>query len=134
MPAFRLSNPPGLYDPSPNAYSHVAVVDPGTRLVMLSGQVGGTPDGPLAPSFEAQARQVFANILIALESAGARVEDVVKLTILIVDHDMDRLKAYHAAQVEAFGGHHPVGTLIPVAGLALPGVLIEVEATAAIPA
>jgi enamine deaminase RidA (YjgF/YER057c/UK114 family) len=129
-----LSTPAGLYDPSANAYSHVAVTAPGARLVMIAGQGGHTPDGPASASFEEQARQVFANIKIALDSVGARVEDVARLTILIVGYDKERLAAYHAAQVEAFGDHHPAGTLIPVAQLALPGMLLEVEATAVLPA
>ena len=93
MPAFTLSNPPGLYDPTPHDYSQVAVVEAGTKLIMISGQGGDTPDGPPPPSFEDQARQAFKNIRIALESVGARVEDVAKLTILIVDYDADRLAA-----------------------------------------
>jgi enamine deaminase RidA (YjgF/YER057c/UK114 family) len=137
MPAARrsvtLSNPRGLYDPRANAYSHVAVLAPGARLVMISGQGGHTPDASAEASFEEQARQVFANIRIALDSVGARVEDVARLTILIVGYSKERLAAYHAAQVEAFGDHHPTGTLIPVAQLALPGMLLEVEATAVLP-
>jgi enamine deaminase RidA (YjgF/YER057c/UK114 family) len=131
--ALALSNPVGLYDPTVNAYTHVAVVAPGSRLVLLSGQGGYTPDGPPTQPFEDQARQVFKNIAIALDSVGARVEDVVKLTILIVGYDRERLAAYHAAQIEAFGDHYPTGTLIPVPALAMPGMLLEVEATAVLP-
>jgi hypothetical protein len=36
--AFQLNNPAGLYDPAPNAYSHVARLEPGVRLVCLAGQ------------------------------------------------------------------------------------------------
>lgn len=134
MSAFTLSNPSGLYDPSVNAYTHVSVVAPGSRLVLISGQGGYTPDGPPTQTFEVQAKQVFKNIKIALQSVGAKVEDVVKLTILIVGYDQARLAAYHAAQIEAFGDHYPTGTLIPVPALAMPGMLLEVEATAVIPA
>ena len=130
MPAVRFSNPPGLYDPTPHDYSQVAVVEAGTKLIFISGQGGDTPDGPLPPGFDDQARQALKNIVIALESVGAGVEDIVKITILIVDYDADRLAAYHAAQREVFGEHRPVGTLIPVPALALPGMLVEVEATA----
>ena len=38
--AFQLNNPAGLYDPAPNAYSHVARLEPGVRLVCLAGQGG----------------------------------------------------------------------------------------------
>jgi monoamine oxidase len=44
---------------------------------------------------------------------------------------MDRMKAYHAAQLEALGEHRPAATLIPLEKLASPEMLIEIEATAA---
>jgi enamine deaminase RidA (YjgF/YER057c/UK114 family) len=46
-----LSNPPGLYDPSANGYSHVAQVAADTRLVFIAGQGGETADGQLSADF-----------------------------------------------------------------------------------
>ncbi len=51
MPStFRLSNPRGLYDPSANAYSHVAEVSPGAMLLYIAGQGGRTSRGGFQPT------------------------------------------------------------------------------------
>jgi len=126
----KLLNPAGLYDPSPNAYSQLAIVPAGRRLVFISGQGGDNPDGSFSPDFATQAASAFRNVGIAVEAAGAKLTDVAKITVLVVDHDMQRLKLMQAAQRNLFGAHHPAATLIPVPCLALPDMLIEVEAVA----
>jgi enamine deaminase RidA (YjgF/YER057c/UK114 family) len=130
----KLLNPAGLYDSSPNAYSQLAIVPPGRRLVFISGQGGDNPDGSFAPDFATQAASAFGNLGIAVEAAGASLTDVAKITVLIVDHDMEKLRQMQAAQRGLFGEHYPAATLIPVPCLALPDMLIEVEAVAAPPA
>jgi enamine deaminase RidA (YjgF/YER057c/UK114 family) len=128
----KLLNPATLYDPSPNAYSQIAVVPHGRQLVYISGQGGDNPDGGFSPDFRVQAEFAFRNIGLALDAVGASPADVAKITVLIVDHDMEKLGIMQAAQRVLFGTHHPAATLIPVPCLALPGMLIEVEAIAAV--
>jgi len=70
-PKPALINSPGLYDPAPNGYSHVALVPGGTRLAFIAGQGGETEDGRLSEDFREQVRQAMANLLIAIEAAGA---------------------------------------------------------------
>lgn len=72
-PMLTLSNPPGLYDPSANGYSHVAQVAAGARLVFIAGQGGETADGQLSADFTDQVRQALANLQVALHSVGAEV-------------------------------------------------------------
>lgn len=69
--AFQLGNPEGLYDPSGNAYSHVAEVRAGSRLLFIAGQGGEDSNGQLSPLFAEQARQALANVELALASRGA---------------------------------------------------------------
>jgi enamine deaminase RidA (YjgF/YER057c/UK114 family) len=70
----------------------------------------------------------------AARSAGASPSDVVKLTVLIVDHSEARLHTFGAELAAAFGSEHrPTCTLIPVPRLALDGMLFEIEALAAVP-
>lgn len=130
----QLMNPAGLYDSSPNAYSQLAIVPAGRRLVFISGQGGDNPDGSFSPDFATQAASAFRNVGIAVEAAGAKLTDVARITVLVVDHDMERLKLMQAAQRVLFGAHYPAATLIPVPCLALPDMLIEVEAVVAPPA
>ncbi|MFJ2983403.1 MULTISPECIES: RidA family protein [unclassified Pseudomonas] len=131
--AFQLSNPQGLYDPSGNAYSHVADVHAGSRLLFVAGQGGENAAGQVSPLFAEQARQALANVETALASKGARLDQVCKLTLLIVDHSEERLRQWVAEADRAWGKHmKPACTLIPVPRLALDGMLVEIEAVAAI--
>lgn len=130
-----LINPPGLYDPTPNGYSHVATVAAGARLVLLAGQGGENEAGELSPDFGTQVRQAFANLLTALAAAGAGPADIARLTVLIVDHTEARLHVLGEELERALGsGQKPACTLIPVPRLALDGMLFEVEATAVLAA
>jgi len=130
----KLLNPAGLYDSSPNAYSQVAIVPAGMRLAYVSGQGGDSPDGSFSADFAEQAASAFRNVGLALAALGAAPPDVAKITVLIVDHDMEKLRIMQAAQRVLLGAHHPAATLIPVPCLALPQMLIEVEAIVALPA
>jgi len=129
----RFMNPPTLYDPAPNGYSHVAVIGAGRPLVLVSGQGGESADGYLSPNFSVQVRQGFANLRDALASAGAGGSDIAKLTVLIVDHDEEKLAVFGRELAFAFGETvRPTCTLVPVPRLALDGMLFEIEATAVI--
>ena len=130
---FQLSNPEGLYDPSGNAYSHVAEVRADSRLLFLAGQGAEDSDGQLSPLFAEQARQALANLELALASKGASLAQVFKLTLLIVEHSDARLRQWVAEADRAWGPHmKPTCTLIPVPRLALDGMLVEIEAVAAL--
>jgi enamine deaminase RidA (YjgF/YER057c/UK114 family) len=131
--SMKLLNPPALYDSSPNAYSQLAIVPAGARLVFVSGQGGDNPDGSFADDFRAQAASAFRNLGLAIEAAGAQLTHAAKITVMIVGHDLDKLAIMQDAQRALFGAHHPAATLIPVPALALPGMQIEVEAVLAVP-
>ena len=131
--AFQLSNPEGLYDPSGNAYSHVAEVRADSRLLFIAGQGGEDSQGQLSPVFADQARQALANLERALASKGVSLAQVFKLTLLIVEHSEARLHQWVAEADRAWGAHmKPTCTLIPVPRLALDGMLVEIEAVAAV--
>lgn len=133
--ALILMNPAGLYDPAPNGYSHVALIAAGARLVYIAGQGGETESGALAPDFRLQVRQALRNLATALAASGARVTDIAKLTVLIVDHSEERLHIFGEELNRALGeGMKPACTLVPVPRLALDGMLFEVEAAAVLAA
>lgn len=132
-PAVQLLNPAGLYDPAPNGYSHVARLAPNVRLVYTAGQGGENAESQLSPDFAEQVRQAFANVQIALAAADAQIQDVAKITVLIVDHSMERLQILGAEISRVWGElPAPACTLIPVPRLALDEMLFEVEAVAAV--
>jgi enamine deaminase RidA (YjgF/YER057c/UK114 family) len=128
-----LLNPPGLYDPAPNGYSHIGIVPAGTRLAFIAGQGGETADGQLSSDFRQQVRQAMANLLIAIEAVGGQPAQVAKLTVLIVDHSEQRLGILGEELAQAFGAQlKPACTLIPVPRLALDGMLFEIDAVVAL--
>jgi enamine deaminase RidA (YjgF/YER057c/UK114 family) len=126
----QLLRPEGLVH-SP-AFTHVAVVPPGATTVYVGGQNAVDGDGTLVGGDDvaAQTRQVMKNLHVALAAAGASVQDLVMITILLVE-GADLAAAYPVAAAELAGATPPV-VAVRVAGLAVPGALLEVSAVAAV--
>ena len=127
---FKLTivNPQNLYDPTPNGYSTAVIVPGGARVAYISGQGGQDSTGGLSPDFAVQVKQAYANLRAALDGLGARPDQVAKLTIFVVDHDMSKLEVLTQAVKEMFGETLPAQTLVPVPKLAVDPMLFEVEA------
>jgi enamine deaminase RidA (YjgF/YER057c/UK114 family) len=121
-------NPPNLGDPTPNGYSTAVIVPAGARIAYISGQGGHDSTGSLSPDFAAQVKQAYANLGAALDGIGAKPDQVAKLTVFVVDHDMSKLGVLTQAVSEMFGGTLPAQTLVPVPKLAVDPMLFEVEA------
>ncbi|MER9306649.1 RidA family protein [Mesorhizobium sp. M0293] len=122
-------NPKTLYDPSPNGYSTAVITPSGARVAYISGQGGQDSTGGLSPDFAVQVKQAYANLRTALEGIGARPDQVAKLTVYVVDHDMSKLGVLTRNVTDMFGEALPAQTLVPVPKLAIDPMLFEVEAT-----
>lgn len=126
-------NPDGL--PKPDAYRQVSVAT-GSKLVFLAGQVARDADGePVgAGDLAAQVDQALRNVATAVAAAGGTFADVAKLTVYVVDWTPDKMaalgegagRAMAAADVDLL---KPI-TLVGVAALAEPDLLVEIEAVA----
>lgn len=121
-------NPKNLYDPTPNGYSTAVIVPGGAKLAYISGQGGQDSTGGLSPDFAVQVKQAYANLRAALDGLGAKPDQVAKLTVFVVDHDMSKLEVLTRNVKEMFGDALPAQTLIPVPKLAIDPMLFEVEA------
>lgn len=128
---FKLTivNPQALYDPSPNGYSTAVIAPLGARIAYISGQGGQDSTGTLSPDFAVQVKQAYANLHAALEGIGAKPDQVAKLTVFVVDHDMSKLEVLTRNVKDMFGEAPPAQTLVPVPKLAIDPMLFEVEAT-----
>ena len=126
----QLLRPEGLVQ-SP-AFHHVAVVPPGATTIYVGGQNAVDAEGTLVGGggVAAQTRQVMANLRIALAAAGASVHDLVMVTVLFVD-GVDLNEAYPVAAA-GLEGAAPLVLGARVAGLGVPGALVEVSAVAAV--
>ncbi len=124
----RFVNPDHLADTTQFGYSQATIVPPSAELIFIAGQIGIRDNGP--NDFESQVDLAFDNLVAALEAAGGRVEDVVKITLLIKDHDEKKLQVLVQKRRQVFGEHPPASTLIPVPALAFESLEFEIDAIA----
>ena len=119
---------PDTVHPTGGRYAHAALVEgPGRRLV-ISGQVGTRPDGGIAEGGEAQIAQALENLKAILASQGMGPANIVKMTVFLTDPGL--IRPWREARARALEGHAPASTLLIVAGLADPRLVVEVEAEA----
>ena len=126
----KLINPPELF--APPGFSHVAV-GAGQRLVCVAGQVALAPDFTImgGDDLGAQTRAAMESVGAALRASGAGWEDVMRRTIYTLAPT--EFEVITSAIEEVTGStEHPAQTIIGVTGLALPGLVIEIEVTALI--
>lgn len=128
----QIVNPAHLHDPSPNGYSTAVIAPATSRLAFISGQGGQDKTGKLSTDFGTQVSQAYANLVAVIDALAASVDQVVKLTVYIVDHDMSKLDVLTENVVRTFGGALPSQTLVPVQKLAIDSMLFEVEAVVAL--
>ncbi|HXV70398.1 MAG TPA: RidA family protein [Acidimicrobiia bacterium] len=124
---------PDILAPPPG-YSQVVKVTDGTTIY-LAGQVAWDRDRNIVGEndFEAQTRQVFHNVAEALAAVGAGFGDLVKIGIYVVDHDMEKMAIVRRVRDEIMDGiTPPASTLLGVEALAVPGLMIEIDAIAVV--
>ncbi|MFD2467615.1 RidA family protein [Amycolatopsis silviterrae] len=124
--------PAGLHH-LPGAFTPVVRL-PETGLVFLSGQVAWDEHGNLRGTDHAtQTRQIARNLDLALAAAGCGREDIVKETVYVVDYRPELISELFAALREGVPAP-PASTLVGVAALFDPRVLVEVDVVAKVPA
>ena len=116
---------------APVARGHYSQAIVHAGIVYVAGQLPIVPADPQRrlESFDAQARQVIANVAAILEASGSSLERVLKATVYIAD--VADWPAFNAIYAEAFGWHRPARTVVPVAGLHY-GYRVEMDVIAAL--
>jgi 2-iminobutanoate/2-iminopropanoate deaminase len=111
-------------------FSQAWRVDAAASLVFVAGQGPVSPDGQLvgADDFDAQVRQTFENMRTVLDQSGASFESIVKLTVYLTD--IAKLRDFGRVRGEFITGPAPASTAVQIGALALPGMMVEVEAIA----
>lgn len=130
--AQNFKNPEPLFNPTPYGFSHASSVSTPGEFVYISGQSGGLgKEHTLSNNFREQTQVALKNIVTVLDSYNLKPENVMKITILIVDHSPEKLKIWEEELSKVWKNKpFPASTLIPVSKLAIDGMLIEVDATA----
>jgi len=124
----RLHNPAGTAPPF-SCYSHGASAPKDARWLYVSGQVGVTTDGVVPDDPARQIELAWDNLLAVLADADMTVTDLVKIDGFITRPDLVPL--YRKERERRFAGHAAATTMVIVAGLAEPNLLVEIQAVAA---
>jgi len=133
MADIKIINPDGLGKPL-GQYSHMTRVK-ASEFLFIAGQVGSDAGGTTLEDFDAQCVQTFANIEVALKSAGAGWGNVVQLyTFMVHSQDIPKFMKYRLREFPKMfaNGAYPPNTLLMVDRLVKEEFLIEVQATAAL--
>jgi enamine deaminase RidA (YjgF/YER057c/UK114 family) len=113
------------------AYSP-AVVTEGGKTIWLAGHTGAVDDAgkSLAGDFDAQCRQTFRNLENTLAHAGAKLADLVTMTVFLID--TRHTTRMTELRTEIFGRDFPASAAITVAGFARPEMMIEIQGIAVV--
>jgi len=129
----RSINPDGW--PRPSGFSNGVLAE--GRLLAISGQIGWDENGRLVgQDFLAQARRALENVVAVLRAAGGEPAHLVRLTWYVTDKNAYReaLQSLGVAYRDVVGAHYPAMALVQVADLLEEGAMVEIEATAVLPA
>lgn len=117
-------------DPDPFDQFRIALGYRVGNLVFISGQAALDENGSVVGkgNFEAQAEQTFANLKRVLEAGGSSLDKIIKVTIYLTD--MSNFPKMVELRGKYFSSPWPADTIVEVNSLALPDLMIEIEAVA----
>lgn len=121
----------------PSGWTDGLVAPQGGRIMFVAGQTARDASGRVPPSdMAAQFRQALVNVIEVVTAAGGGSVDIGRMTVYVTD-----LPAYRAARPalagawkELMGNHYPAMALLEVKGLVDENAVVEIEATAVLPA
>jgi 2-iminobutanoate/2-iminopropanoate deaminase len=114
------------------AFSPAVITQGANQVIWVAGHTGQVDDTgkSLAGDFDAQCRQTFRNIERTLGEAGAKLADIVTMTVFLLDARYTTRMT--EIRTEIFGTDFPASAAITVAGFADPSMLIEIQAIAVV--
>jgi len=120
---------PSKLHPSPG-FSHVAIAPAGGRIACIAGQVALAPDFSVigGDDLGEQTKAAMRNLQVALDAIGAGWGDVIRRTIYTLHPTGYEVMTAAIEEIQG-SSEHPAQTIVGVTGLAVPGLLIEIEAT-----
>jgi 2-iminobutanoate/2-iminopropanoate deaminase len=114
------------------AYSPAVITEGAAKTIWVAGHTGAVDDNgkSLAGDFDAQCRQTFRNIEKTLAEAGAKLADIVTMTVFLIDSRYTTRMTELRTQI--LGKDFPASAAITVAGFALPEMMIEIQCVAVV--
>src|SRR6202162_5437890 len=109
------------------AFSPIVLTEGTGKTLWVAGHTGAVDDTgkSLAGDFDAQCRQTFRNIDKTLAEAGAKLADLVTMTVFLIDSRYTTRMT--ELRTEIFGKDFPASAAITVAGFAQPEMMIEIQ-------
>ncbi len=131
MPVTR-GNPPGMKNVRATVYNHYVRIDAPKSFIFVSGQLSRDDNGqPVGVgNMQEQTRQCIRNIEKSLHAAGATLADIVWTTVYTTD--IREFRQIVAAREEFFKDNLPTSTMVEVAHLADPALMVEIQVIAAV--
>lgn len=119
----------GLMEP----ISHFSDAVIAGNTLYVSGLVATDEHGQVVGAGDVveQTRQIFRNLKLILDNAGAKPADVAKVTIFM--RDVSQRPLINPLRQEFFGSHKPASTLVEISRLVRDDLLLEIEAVAVLP-
>jgi reactive intermediate/imine deaminase len=117
----------------PEPLSHYTDAVLAGNTLYVSGLVAFDADGKVVGKGDVveQTRQIFRHLRAVLDAAGAKPDDVTKVTIFM--RDVRQRPDINPVRKEFFGEHRPASTLVEVSRLVHDDLLLEIEAVAVLP-
>ena len=125
MPTKQSVHSPYVTEPPPQTWSNCLVVG---NQVFIAGMTAASMGEVAIPDTYEQAKVIFTKIKRLMEGAGGEMDDVVKVDIFVTD--IGQREEVWRTRREFFTGAFPVSTLVQVAALARPDLMVEIEALA----
>jgi reactive intermediate/imine deaminase len=114
-------------------FSQATVIEARGKLVFISGMTARRADGSIAGvgDIEVQTRQVCENLKAAVEAAGGKMDDIVRVDVYV--RNMEHFDAIHKVRAQYFKPPLPASTMVEVTKMTSPDYLIEINAIAVLP-
>jgi len=116
------------------AFSPAVIVSGAAKTIYVAGHYGHKRDdgGSLAGDFDAQCRQTFRSMDRTLAEAGAKLSDLVTMTVFLVD--VRYTTRMTEIRTEIFAKDFPASAAITVTGFSDPTIMLEIQGVAVVPA
>lgn len=131
--SLKFINPTSLGTPS--GFSNGVLTEPRSRILFIAGQIASDEQHKIiSTDFVAQFERALANVIAVVSEAGGRPEQIVRLTIYVVDKNeyARRMREVGDRYRALMGKHFPAMALIEVAGLLDDAAKVEIEGVAAL--
>ncbi|MCB1509714.1 MAG: RidA family protein [Hyphomicrobiaceae bacterium] len=123
----KVINPDTIAKPA-SRYAQAVEHSAGARRIVISGQVGVTPDGRIEEGLEAQCERAWTNVFAILEAAGYARTDLVRVVMYTTARG--QVGVCRSVRDRMLDGHLCASTYLEIAGLAAPAFVFELEAEA----